>query len=262
MKETLKQIFYIFILVFIGATACETKEGRQPDIINQEDFPVVIDTVDLTKYGYPNFESKRTWLTNADYDFLYIGALTDTIVVNPFFRYNPPPPPPRGSEITMPVRPEYENPLEGYQLDWTDKTNYKTWREAAVDIKIDTSSKLKGNYHVLLSNNGTDTIYIGYGDVLPLIMEARDSTGVWRPIEKRFIYMCGNGVGSIILPPNQVALTTAPLYKGNFKTDLRLVLGENYSSIFTGSITYRQFESRFDENGNYKEEYKRENGIE
>ena len=45
-------------------------------------------------------------------------------------------------------------------------------------------------YPVLLINNHTDTVTIGYGVILPLEMEAKDSTGLWKPIEKRFIYLC------------------------------------------------------------------------
>ena len=103
-------------------------------------------------------------------------------------------------------------------------------------------SKINYGYPVLLTNNHTDTVTVGYGVILPLEMEAKDSTGLWKPIEKRFIYACGMGLNSIILPPNEIILTSAPIYKGDFKTDLRLVLGDNFSPVFQGNINYSQFE--------------------
>jgi ribosomal protein S18 len=42
------------------------------------------------------------------------------------------------------------------------------------------------------------------------------------------------------------------IYKGNYKTKLRIKLGENFSNEFYGTINYRQFESLFDSNGEYK----------
>lgn len=49
-----------------------------------------------------------------------------------------------------------------------------------------------------------------------------------------------------------------PIFKGNYKTQLRLSMGSNKSKAVWGNINYRQFESKFDENGNYREEYKYE----
>jgi hypothetical protein len=72
------------------------------------------------------------------------------------------------------------------------------------------------------------------------------------------MYGCGVGISSVILPPNECALTFAPIFKGNYKTQLRLKLGENYSNIFYSSINYRQFQSISDDNGNYKKEYEQE----
>lgn len=71
--------------------------------------------------------------------------------------------------------------------------------------------------------------------------------------------MCGNGVGTIILPPNEIVLSSAPIFNGNFKTELRLTVPKTdiYSNTFDGSINYRQFESMFNEAGEYKSENKR-----
>jgi hypothetical protein len=89
-------------------------------------------------------------------------------------------------------------------------------------------------------------------------LEAKDSTGNWRPIEEPYVYMCGNGVGTIILPPTEVVLSFVPITNGNYLTQLRLVFGNNHSAPYVGYINYRQFERPFDQRGNFKEEFLRE----
>ena len=72
-------------------------------------------------------------------------------------------------------------------------------------------------------------------------------------------YICGNGLGKIMLPPNEIVVTSAMIYNGHYKTDLRLKIGKNYSKPFKGTINYRQFDSMFNESGNYKKAYIEEN---
>ena len=89
-------------------------------------------------------------------------------------------------------------------------------------------------------------------------MKAKDSLSNWKPVEKKWTYICGNGVGSIILPPNEIVITSAMIYNGGHETDLRLKIGKNYSKTYKGKINYRQFDSKFDDSGNYREEYIKE----
>lgn len=70
--------------------------------------------------------------------------------------------------------------------------------------------------------------------------------------------MCGNGVGTVILPPNQIVLSSAMKYSGNYPTTLRLRIDSTFSNEFKGNINYRQFESIFNKRGDFKEEYKQE----
>jgi len=126
--------------------------------------------------------------------------------------------------------------------------------QSKIDIQVDTTIKISGLYPVMLTNLDIDTISIGYGNHIPLIMEATDSFGNWKPIQEISIYLCGNGVGTINLPPSECVLTLAPNYQGNYKTELRLTLGDSHSKSFIGLINYSQFESRFDEQGEYKEQ--------
>ena len=55
--------------------------------------------------------------------------------------------------------------------------------------------------------------------------------------EKIYLFMCTR-LNSIFLPLNEVILTPAPIYKGDYKTDLRLALGDNFSPVFKGNINY------------------------
>jgi len=76
----------------------------------------------------------------------------------------------------------------------------------------------------------------------------KDSTGTWQKIECRFPYGCGLGINSIILPPDKIAISSITDYKGDFRTSLRLKMGNKYSNEINTTINYNQFdkESRWD----------------
>ena len=145
-----------------------------------------------------------------------------------------------------------ENPYKKYIIEWNAKNRFKLNRTPKIEIQVDNSIKLTNAYPVLIRNNYSDTIQIGYGGRIPLILEAKDKSGKWKPIQDRFVFMCGNGVESELLPPKEIAMTLVPIFKGKYKTQLRLKLGENKSNPFWGNISYSQFESKYDKNGNYK----------
>jgi hypothetical protein len=210
---------------------------------------------------------------------LYIGKWKDTIYPDYRLKYFPiasPPPPPTGSEFDPTDTIGYhkrltEHKMYPYYVDWMAPVNYKSWRNADISIKVDTAQRAMNDdihvnweepffeaYPVLIKNLEIDTITIGYGHFLPLITEAKDSTGNWRPIEERWTYMCGNGVGTIILPPNEIGLSATMIYHGDYSTTLRVRIDSIFSNEFKGNINYRQFESMFDEQGEYKEEHKQE----
>lgn len=243
--------------------SCQTdKKKAVKEIDDLKPFPVVLDTLGIDKFLYSFDEENPTWLSTSNYNFYFIGEVKDTIYLSPFINFSPPPPPlplPSGSKRTNTTKiTEHENPFKKYYIEWDEERNYRNWTQAKIAIQVDTAIKLSNSFPIMLTNRDADTIFIGYGRHVPLIMEATDSLGNWKPIQERFIYMCGNGVGSIILPPNECVLTLAPIFKGNYKTKLRLTLGDNHSKTFIGFISYRQFQSKFDEHGEYKEEYKRE----
>jgi hypothetical protein len=100
------------------------------------------------------------------------------------------------------------------------------------------------SYPIIIRNTINDTFNIGYGNHIPLIIEAKDSSGVWKPIQKPYIYECGVKLPYFYLPPNKILLSTCKLFEGNYKTKLRVVLGFGQivaSNEFDGYINYAQF---------------------
>ena len=104
----------------------------------------------------------------------------------------------------------------------------------------------KMSFPVFIENLSTDTLTIVFGDILPIIIEAKDTEGNWRPIQKRFKYDCGTGLTEFILGPEQIAITTMKIFTGDFKTKLRLIFDYSeekiYSNEIDGQINSGQFE--------------------
>ena len=101
-------------------------------------------------------------------------------------------------------------------------------------------------YPVFIENLSKDTLEIGFGNVLPIIMEAKDENGTWKPIQKKYKYGCGKGLTQFYLGPKQLAVTTMKQFEGTFKTKLRLVFSYTtlkvYSNEIDGYINKGQFE--------------------
>lgn len=238
-----------YLLTASVLLACSFHGDLERDDPQEEfDFPVFIDKEELKEDNV-----NMIWMNDGNHNPLYFGDMIDTISVERTFgRFYPPPTPP-GSTYTMEI---IEGKYSNYFLDWTHLRNYTNYDSVELNILIDTSqlitNKRRKAYPVIIENLHSDTIYIGYGGYIPIITEALNEKGDWKPIEYRHIYMCGNGVESIILPPKQIVVTSELVYMGNFKTKLRLKLGSNYSREFTGSINLSQFESEWDSNGNSK----------
>ena len=97
---------------------------------------------------------------------------------------------------------------------------------------------------------------------LEMVMQALDRQGNWRDIERVPYGSCGNEFYNVSLDANKFWVLTAPVYKGEFKTKLRISLkylpngkedGEFidsyrdsdketiYSNTFDGSINPAQF---------------------
>lgn len=244
MKPILTYLFIVPVLL-----ACSSRgelEEDEPEV--EFDFPVFIDKEKPTEY-----QVNMIWMNDGNHNPLYFGEIVDTIRVERIFgRLYAPPPPPGSADTVQIIEGKYSN----YFLDRMNFREYTSYDSVELNILVDTTqiitNKNRAAYPVMIENLHSDTIYIGYGSYIPIITEALNKKGEWKPIEERFIYMCGYGLELIILPPKQIVVTSELVYTGDFKTKLRIKLGSNYSREFTGSINLTQFESEWDSNGNSK----------
>ncbi len=101
------------------------------------------------------------------------------------------------------------------------------------------------SYPVMLANHSGETLKIGIGEYLPLLIEAKDSLGNWKPIQEAYRYHCGTGLTCFYLPAEEILITSCKRYRGDYRTKMRLVLESEdpaYSNEFYGAINYQQFE--------------------
>ena len=108
---------------------------------------------------------------------------------------------------------------------------------------------------VYLANASSDTAFFGAQDSrLPAVVEARDDTGAWRPIEYLPSSWCGNSYHTLHLPPGQYWGFRVPDYAGADTTEMRLTVtystvaghegGERravYSATWVGGVNPGQF---------------------
>ncbi len=245
----MRQIQLIFLLTILFLISCHTDKKKA--LIGNDDthqFPVVLDTFGIDSFFHYLNNDSPTWLSTSNYNFYYIGKVEDTFYLNPFINFSYPPLPPTlytdTKKINRTKSPKHENPFKKYYVDWDKEISYKYWTKAKIDIRIDTAFHKHSFLPIMLTNVDTEKIIIGYGRHIPIVMEATDSLGHWQPIQEIFSYMCGVGVGSIILPPKECVLTLTPIFKGSYKTKLRLVIGDNQSKAFLGYINYSQFQNK------------------
>jgi hypothetical protein len=156
----------------------------------------------------------------------------------------------------------YKTEKIGNRIEEWDR--YKTPSVGEIEITIDTSRTVgspmgiweyykkpeyrneKIAFPVFIENISNDTLNIGFGDIIPMIIEAKDKEEKWRPIQREFIYDCGTGLTEFYLSPKQIAVTTMKIFVGNFETKLRLVFDSPdekiYSNEIDGRINPEQFE--------------------
>lgn len=207
-------------------------------------FPKIID-----KLGEENLITINTnWIRERDHHPYFFGKLNDTILI----------------ERNLGLFPELykldthfsKGKYDNYFLLPEEAKEFKIADSVHLLIKVDTAQVIndygRRAFPVLIMNQYNDTVYIGYGDQIPIVAEAISKNGKWEPIEERYIYMCGTGLNSIILPPHEIVITSELVYSGNFKTKLRIKLGNNYSNEFYVNINESQFESEWDAYGERK----------
>lgn len=246
----MKHLSFLFLLLL--CLGCQSEKGK---VLLVDKFPVIVDTIGLSKTNFIFESDDERWMTEANYEIYYIGPKKDTLFMYPLlgFIYPPPPPPGHEGDYTFDSG-DYTNPYESYLVDFFEKS-YRRAADSKTEIRVDTTARIGNAFPVYLTNKSADTIAIGFGERIPILLEALDSTGTWKPIQERFYYMCGTGLSTVILPPNEIAVTFVPIFNGNYKTKLRVTNGSNHSKPFEGHLFYTQFQLVFDEQGNYNKAY-------
>lgn len=123
------------------------------------------------------------------------------------------------------------------------------WDSAKVDIIVDTNRYILSYncvpiagesfkaYPVVIKNLEKDTLIIAARDYVELILEGQTDDG-WKTLKEPFRHIgCDNGVNYLLLPPNEILVTSIPVYKWKKSTQLRLKLGNNYSATFRGNTS-------------------------
>jgi hypothetical protein len=237
----MKKTNFIYALSVLVISSCGQSTDKDVDEVENFQFPRITDvlnndTLELTS---------KVWLNHGNHEPYYFGKLTDSISIERYLRPMIPPPPPPGIDTSEWDLKPRKGKFDSYFLDWMDDRSYKYIDSAKLSIKIDTSQIINNDFDkafpVLIQNTSIDTICIGLGGHISIIAEAKDENGQWKPIERGHAVGCSTGVHTIILPPNQYVLTSQLVYSGNFKTKLRIKMGNNYSEEFNGTINKSQF---------------------
>ncbi|MCB0653387.1 MAG: hypothetical protein KDC85_19080 [Saprospiraceae bacterium] len=232
----------VLCLVFF-CLGCNEQDRLMQKLHDQQEMDptqiVLVDTFDIDC-----IVDEEKYLSVADYPPVFIGELSKTIQLD--------------------HRSEFESYYDyswdrfkvpdlfclGVLVDTTriiPNSNPYTIGSQPIQVAEGASWKRPGYcaYPVFIKNLTTDTLSIGYGQFIPIILEALDSTGTWQPLQLSYVYDCGHGLNEIFLPPFNTVITSCRIYEGNYETTFRLKVGFdwfNYSNQFSGSMNYGQFE--------------------
>ena len=266
----MKQLLGLFIFLTSLAFSCQpdttVRKNNNSVIVKTKEFPILVDT-----FNFKTSIKIQEKFGRANYLPLYFGKMKDTIFVNyALADYQTPPPPPipvSGDGIIepQPIKPKPHidfdliaaNRLKYANYFRIGKGNkYLSWDSASLNIVVDTSRIIKNinftglcdslfafeAYPVFLENKSGRKVAIGYGSHIDIILQAKNEQGQWQDIEWPYMYGCGTGLATIVIAEDEMALTSVPLFRGDFKTELRLRIGHNYSKPFRGTIDKRQLE--------------------
>ena len=196
------------------------------------------------------------WQTTGIYEPLYIGQIDSVISTNKgYLNEN------NYSWRTKNLK-NFGKPKPNLQLQ-IDTTNLIYQKNFNIDYDSvyesdSIKSKLYYSYPVYVMNYGSEKLTIGWGDIIPITKQAKDSLSVWRTIENAFSHFCGTGLTALNLAPQEIAVTSTVLYQGKFKTKIRLHYNGVYSNEIEEYINYNQFQNIFDKKGEYRSQYLKE----
>ena len=245
----MKKNHLILFILSISILSCQhSKSGKETSLKKEEvkearEFPVLIDNS-----GLKATKMNSEWLREGNYIPLFIGQLSDTIKLDYF----------KNAHFLISNVFKNKKNLKTYFPEFTmSNKNFKS-DSIEVSLIVDTNTIVLNldyehkqdstyafkAYPVYVKNNLKDTLIVGYRKFISMIMEAKNEKGEWQAIEKINPIYCATGIAMIILPPNETLMTSAFIYEGDFETDLRLRLDNNFSPVFKGKINKSQFESK------------------
>ncbi|MEE9350395.1 MAG: hypothetical protein V3U80_10145 [Flavobacteriaceae bacterium] len=219
------QILIILVLISCSKRNKNQTEIKQERTIAKSEFSQI---VFLDKFSNELILDTLKLETDITYSPIYIGKKSDTLNLT----YQP-------------------SKMKFRTMEWF---KYKKPNSNRIKIFIDTSRIIgssmgiweyykaseyrlnKKAYPVFIENIGKDTLSIGFGDILPIVTEAKDSIGNWKPLHRQFIYSCGTGLSEFYLPPKHLSLTTMKLYYGDYKTKLRIAFRLGDKKIVSNEI--------------------------
>lgn len=239
----IKTPIIILSLTSLLMLSCQAdKEDTEKEVVDLKTFPVILDTSGVAR-RLDLFQGKNfNGLPYTHFEYYFIGQVKDTIYLNPFlhfFLYSIAGMSKSGEIISEEIT-VLEDPFLKYRKEWEDNIDFKHYSEVKIDIAMNREIKFSDYFPVMFTNWNKDTIIIGNSTNIPIMMEAMDSSGIWRAVHEDYVVGCGNGVGYIILPPNECVITLAPIFTGPYKAKLRLRIGESYSEPFIGFINEQQ----------------------
>jgi hypothetical protein len=121
---------------------------------------------------------------------------------------------------------------------------------AQPDQTVPFARSYRGFRLLLINATNSEVAFSASDSRLPIIQEALDSRGRWRPIEYLPESSCGNSYHSVFLPARHYFEFAVPAYTGKQRSRLRFVLQREqrgtpiYSNEFEGSINPRQFSKK------------------
>ncbi|WP_420572249.1 hypothetical protein [Kordia sp.] len=234
----LKLFLFTISLMFVSCFSAEKE--KLPEVKKEKRlFPVLKDTL-----TYKATRLNIKFMKSSNYRPIFLGKFTDTLVIDHYVN--------RGSMLIDSFE-SFRKHFRYYHRDFgkTTKASSKN-----INIAIDTTTIIKqvdfhdiGNNHFILkayplyiSNISTkDTISLGFNFDIRTGLEAKNREGIWQPIERMTFVGCPVGLQEFVLKPGDTILTSTPIFKGDFKTKLRLRLGDTYSNEFEGYINEQQF---------------------
>lgn len=229
----------LFVIALLFAFSCTREESDSQIAISESENRIIFNDSNKTNL----IKDTATSITVAKFHPLYFGIPKNKIDINhnieelgfefddwSAYRY------PDTTDLSIFVdTSQIIASLQPYSQQIIDQNN---------QVKFEIRYHRLESYPVTILNVSSDTLNIGYGIFLPMVIEAVDSSGSWQPIQELFIYFCGTGLSHYYLPPGNIVVSACKKFEGSYSTKMRLVYGfhkECYSNEFWGTMDYKQF---------------------